>query len=51
MKNILGHTKDLTLYGSCGNVMYTFINSQDGVQETFYSTQGEIITQNLKDKL
>ena len=26
MENILGHTKDLTLYGSCGNVMYTFVN-------------------------
>jgi len=48
MKNILGHTKDLTLYGSCGNVMYSFIKLEHHAVETFYNTQGEIITQNLK---
>ena len=50
MKNILGHTKDLTLYGSCGNIMYSFINLTNVVLETFYSVDGKIVKQNTKDK-
>ena len=50
MENILGHTKDLTLYGSCGNVMYTFVNLKYQIIETFYDAQGEAVKQKTKDK-
>tara|TARA_R110000744_G_scaffold323656_1_gene429550 strand:- start:343 stop:495 length:153 start_codon:yes stop_codon:yes gene_type:complete len=49
MKNVLGHTKDLTLYGSCGNIMYAFVNVGNQIVETFYNTQGEITKQNTKN--
>lgn len=48
MKNVLGHEKDLTLYGSCGNVMYAYINVGNQIVETFYSTQGEVLRQKTK---
>ena len=50
MKNILGHTNDLTLYGTCGNIMYTFVNHKYQIIETFYDVEGEAVKQNNKDK-
>ena len=46
MKNQLGHSKDLILYGSCGNVMYEYKNGGKIIVETFYNISGEIIKQN-----
>ena len=46
MKNVLGHTKDLTLYGTCGNVMYEYKNAGKIIVETFYDVSGEITKQN-----
>ena len=46
MKNQLGHKKDLVLYGSCGNIMYEYKNSNSIIVETFYNVSGEIIKQN-----
>lgn len=43
MKNILGHSKDLTLYGSCGNVMYKYQDGERMIVETFYDVSGEIV--------
>ena len=43
MENILGHNKDLKLYGSCGNVMYNYQNGKRMIVETFYDVNGEIV--------
>ena len=45
MKNILGHKEDLTLYGTCGNVMYGYGNDGKTIVETFYNIDGDIIKQ------
>jgi len=45
MKNILGQKEDLTLYGTCGNVMYGYGNDGKIIVETFYNTDGDIIKQ------
>ena len=50
MENKLGHKKDLVLYGSCGNVMYEYKNSNSIIVETFYNISGEIIKQNTHIK-
>lgn len=46
MKNQLGHSRDLVLYGSCGNVMYEYKNAGKIIVETFYDVSGEITKQN-----
>lgn len=46
MKNQLGHSRDLILYGSCGNVMYEYKNGGKMIVETFYNINGEIVEQN-----
>ena len=46
MKNQLGHSRDLILYGSCGNVMYEYKNGGKMIVEIFYNVSGEIIKQN-----
>ena len=46
MKNKLGHSGDLILYGSCGNVMYEYKNGGKIIVETFYSVNGGILEQN-----
>ena len=46
MKNKLGHSKDLILYGSCGNIMYEYKNGGKIIVETFYNISGVIIKQN-----
>mgnify|MGYP003665828500 CR=1 FL=1 len=52
MKNQLGHSKDLVLYGSCGNVMYEYKNAGKIIVETFYNIDGGIIKQKtfIKDE-
>ena len=42
MKNILGHSKDLSLYDSCGHIMYKYQNGERMIVETFYDISGEI---------
>tara|TARA_R100000541_G_scaffold32348_1_gene41144 strand:- start:283 stop:471 length:189 start_codon:yes stop_codon:yes gene_type:complete len=46
MKNKLGHSGDLILYSSCGNVMYEYKNGGKIIVETFYNVKGEILEQN-----
>tara|TARA_R100000544_G_scaffold5982_1_gene2319 strand:- start:364 stop:552 length:189 start_codon:yes stop_codon:yes gene_type:complete len=50
MKNQLGHSRDLILYGSCGNVMYEYKSSGKIIVETFYDVSGEITKQNTHIK-
>lgn len=42
MKNILGHTNDLKLYGACGNVRYRYTNDGEYAEETFINNDGEV---------
>lgn len=45
MKNILGHTKEITLYGSCGNKMYSYTILENSAVETYYNGKGDILKQ------
>ena len=42
MKNILGHYKDLKLFGSCGELRYSYWSNGVETVETFFTRKGFI---------
>ena len=42
MKNILGTTNDLKLFGSSGEVRYFYYSDSEKIVETYYTESGEI---------
>ncbi len=42
MKNILGHTKNLKLFGSSGEVRYFYYSDSEKIVETYYTELGDV---------
>lgn len=42
-KNILGHSGEIRLFDSSGNLMYTYEKLEGKIYETYFSEFGEIL--------